>query len=78
MPYPLYDMHGKSLAGLSTFSRYQIKEANRVEYTISDSLSALAEKTLDNESSTLGVSARVTLLINRLKELGIDLGDSIK
>ena len=41
LPYPLYDMHGKALAGLSTFSRYKIKEANRVEYTISDSLSKL-------------------------------------
>ena len=41
LPYPLYDMHGKSLAGLSTFSKYQIKEASRVEYTISDSLSKL-------------------------------------
>ena len=41
LPYPLYDMHGKSLAGLSTFSRYSIKEANRYEYTISDSLSKL-------------------------------------
>ena len=41
LPYPLYDMHGKSYAGLSTFSKYQIKEASRVEYTISDSLSKL-------------------------------------
>ena len=41
LPYPLYDMHGKSLAGLSTFSRYQINKAQRVEYTISDSLSKL-------------------------------------
>lgn len=41
LPYPLYDMHGKALAGLSTFSKYQIEKANRVEYTISDSLSKL-------------------------------------
>ena len=41
LPYPLYDMHGKSKAGISTFSRYAIKEAYRVEYTISDSLSKL-------------------------------------
>lgn len=41
LPYPLYDMHGKSLAALSTFSRYTITEAKRVEYTISDSLSKL-------------------------------------
>ena len=41
LPYPLYDMHGKSLAGLSTFSKYKITNAERVEYTISDSLSKL-------------------------------------
>ena len=39
LPYPLYDMHGKSLSGISTFSKYQIKEASRVEYTISESFS---------------------------------------
>ena len=39
LPYPLYDMHGKSLAGLSTYSKYKIKEAYRKQYTISDSLS---------------------------------------
>lgn len=41
LPYPLYDMHGKSLAALSTFSKYTITDAKRVEYTISDSLSKL-------------------------------------
>jgi hypothetical protein len=34
-------MHGRAYAGLSTFSRYKIEEARRVEYTISDSLSKL-------------------------------------
>lgn len=41
LPYPLYDMHGKSKAGLSTFSKYMINDAKRVKYTISDSLSKL-------------------------------------
>ena len=41
LPYPLYDMHGKTYAGVSTFSRYKIEEAKRVEYTISDTLSKL-------------------------------------
>ena len=41
LPYPLYDMHGKSLAGISTLSRYKLQEAYRKEYTISDSLSKL-------------------------------------
>lgn len=39
LPYPLYDMHGKSKAGLQTLSNYKIKEAKRVEYTISTSFS---------------------------------------
>jgi len=39
LPYPLYDMHGKSRAGISTFSNVQIQEASRVEYTIKDDLS---------------------------------------
>ena len=35
LPYPLYDMHGKVKAGLTTISKYQIKEAMRKEYTVS-------------------------------------------
>lgn len=39
LPYPLYDMHGKSLSGLSTFSNIQIQESHRKEYTIKDDIS---------------------------------------
>lgn len=39
MPYPLYDMHGRSNAGLTTISKYQMNEAKRVEYPISNSFS---------------------------------------
>ena len=39
LPYPLYDMHGKSKAGLTTISKYKIEEAKRIEYPISNSLS---------------------------------------
>ena len=39
LPYPLYDMHGKSKAGIQTLSKYNINEAKRVEYTISESFS---------------------------------------
>lgn len=41
LPYPLYDMHGKSNAGLSVLSKFQMKSAKRYEYTISSSLSKL-------------------------------------
>lgn len=37
--YPLNDPHGKSKAGLSTMSKYSIKESQRKEYTISTSFS---------------------------------------
>lgn len=43
LPYPLYDMHGDVLAGLASFSKYNVAEekAHRVSYTISDDLSKL-------------------------------------
>ena len=37
--YPFNDPHGKSKAGLTTFSKYKISSANRKEYTISTSFS---------------------------------------
>ncbi len=39
LPVPIYDMHGASKSGLTTLSKYKIQEAQRKEYTISDSLS---------------------------------------
>ena len=41
LPYPFYDMHGLVNSGLTTLSRFQITEAQRKEYTVSDSLSKL-------------------------------------
>ena len=38
-PVPLYDMHGASKSGMTTYSKVKINQANRVEYTISDSFS---------------------------------------
>lgn len=37
--YPIFDPHGKSLAGLSTFSKYKIDKSNRIEYTVADDFS---------------------------------------
>ncbi len=37
--YPLNDPHGKSKAGLATYSKYNIQESNRKEYTISTGFS---------------------------------------
>lgn len=41
LPYPLYDMHGSVNAGLTSYSRYVIKSAERKQYTIADNLSKL-------------------------------------
>lgn len=37
--YPFHDPHGKTLAGVSTFSKYSIKDAERKEYVITDGFS---------------------------------------
>ena len=43
LPYPLYDMCGASKAGLTTVSRIKIKDAQRKELAVSDSLSKLLD-----------------------------------
>lgn len=43
LPYPLYDMHGRSTAGLTTLSKYKIKEAKRVEFSIASGISQYTE-----------------------------------
>ncbi len=43
LPYPLYDMHGYVNAGLTTMSKYKVADAERKEYTVSDSLSKLID-----------------------------------
>lgn len=65
MPYPLYDMHGKSLSAISTFSKYKIQTAKRVEYTISDSFSKFFDLDRCFSVSTIKVENYKTLhLIN--------------
>ncbi len=39
LPYPLYDMHGSVNAGLTTLSKFSVKEAERKQYTVSTSFS---------------------------------------
>ena len=78
LPYPLYDMHGKSLAGLSTFSRYKINEANRYEYTISDSLSKLFDIDRCFSVSSLSVENNKTLYIINSHMSAYDKGGVIR
>ena len=78
LPYPLYDMHGKSLAGISTFSRYRINDAKRVEYTISDSLSKLFDLDRCFSVSTVFVENGKTLYIINSHMSAYDKGGTIR
>ena len=78
LPYPLYDMHGKSLAGLSTFSKYQVNDAYRVEYTISDSLSKLFDIDRCFSVSIVNVSNGKNLYIVNSHMSAYDKGGTIR
>ena len=78
LPYPLYDMHGKSKAGLSTLSKYSIKEAERKEYTISDSLSKLFDLDRCFSVSTIEVSNGKTLYLINSHMSAYDKGGVIR
>ena len=71
-------MHGKSLAGLSTFSRYKIEAANRYEYTISDSLSKLFDIDRCFSVSSLSVENAKTLYIINSHMSAYDKGGVIR
>ena len=78
LPYPLYDMHGKAYAGLSTFSKYQIKDAYRVEYTISDSLSKLFDIDRCFSVSTVDVENGKKLYVVNSHMSAYDKGGTIR
>ena len=65
LPYPLYDMHGKSKAGIQTLSKYEITAAKRVEYTISKSFSKFFDLDRCFSVSTINVdNGKKLYLIN--------------
>ena len=78
LPYPLHDMHGKSLAGLSTFSKYKIQNAFRKEYTISDSLSKLFDLDRCFSVQTIKVSNGKNLYIVNSHMSAYDKGGVIR
>ena len=71
-------MHGKSYAGLSTFSKYQIQEAKRVEYTISDSLSKLFDIDRCFSVSSVSVDNNKTLYLINSHMSAYDKGGTIR
>lgn len=78
LPYPLYDMHGKSLAGLSTYSKYKINEAYRKQYTISDSLSKFFDLDRCFSVSILNVSNGKKLYLINSHMSAYDKGGTIR
>ena len=78
LPYPLHDMHGKSLAGLSTFSKYKIQNAFRKEYTISDSLSKFFDLDRCFSVQTIKVSNGKNLYIVNSHMSAYDKGGVIR
>ena len=78
LPYPLYDMHGKSKSGLSTFSKYHINKAQRVEYTISDSLSKFFDLDRCFSISEVSVENNKTLYIINSHMSAYDEGGVIR
>ena len=78
LPYPLYDMHGKSYAGLSTFSKYKVNSAERIEYTISDTLSKLFDIDRCFSVSTIKVENDKTLYIINSHMSAYDEGGIIR
>ena len=78
LPYPLYDMHGASYAGLSTFSRYKIQEAKRIEYTVSDDLSKLFDLDRCFSVSTINVDNNKQLYVVNSHMSAYDKGGVIR
>ena len=78
LPYPLYEMHGKNKSGLTTLSRYSIKKAERVEYTISDSFSKFFDLDRCFSVSTVEVSNGKTLYLVNSHMSAYDEGGVIR
>lgn len=78
LPYPLYDMHGKVNAGISTYSKYKIQSAYRYEYTVSDSLSKLFDLDRCFSDTTIKVANGKTLHIVNSHMSAYDKGGVIR
>ncbi|MGN1295034.1 MAG: endonuclease/exonuclease/phosphatase family protein [Bacilli bacterium] len=78
LPYPIYDMHGKSNAGLATLSKFQMKSAQRYEYTISSSLSKLFDLDRCFVDTTYEVEEGKTLHIVNSHMSAYDKGGKIR
>ena len=78
LPYPFYDMHGKSLSGITTLSKYKIYESYRKEYSISEDLSKLFDLDRCFSISKVLVNNGKTLYIVNSHMSAYDKGGIIK
>ena len=78
LPYPLYDMHGSVNAGLTTLSRFQIQDAHRHSYTVSDGVSKFFDLDRCFSSQRIHVSNGKDLYIVNFHMSAYDEGGTIR
>ena len=78
LPYPVYDMHGSVNAGITTLSKYRIHSAQRIQYTISTSLSKLFDLDRCFSVSMVQVDNGKTLYLVNSHMSAYDKGGTIR
>ena len=78
LPYPLYDMHGKVNAGLTTISKYKIQSAHRYQYTIASDLSKLFDLDRCFSASVVEVTNGKKLYVVNSHMSAYDKGGTIR
>ncbi len=78
LPYPLYDMHGRSTAGLTTLSKYKINEAKRIELTIASGIKKYTELDRCYSYSVIDVNNGKKLYLVNLHLSAYDEGGKIR
>ena len=78
LPYPFYQMHGYASSGIITLSKYQVKEAERKEYAVSDSLSKILDLDRCFSSSKIEVSNGKSLYIVNSHMSAYDEGGKVR
>lgn len=78
LPYPIYDMHGRSTAGITTLSKYKMQEAHRVEFTIASGLKQYTELDRCYSYTTINVSNGKKLYLTNVHMSAYDEGGTIR
>ena len=78
LPYPIYDMHGSVNGGITTLSRYAIKEAKRMQYTVSTSLTKMFDLDRCFSVSSVQVENGRTLYLVNSHMSAYDKGGTIR